>query len=132
MSVTITVDHTRRRVLVRCTGVVTYADMERHVQIEQRDGGITYSGLIDFRGCETSMSVDQVRSLAHQIHSQWSHRNCGPAAIVADHDVMYGMARLFVTLSDVTGDSIGPPIEVFRDIDDAAQWLSAYEPATGE
>jgi hypothetical protein len=132
MPVTVTIDHTRRRVLVRCTGVVTYAGVEGHVRMEERDGGIAHTGLIDLRGCETSMSVNEVRSLAHRIQSQGWRRNRGPAAIVANNDVMYGMARLFATLSDVTGDGARSPIEVFRDIEDAEQWLSAYEPATGE
>jgi hypothetical protein len=132
MPVTVTVDHAQRRVFVRWTGGVTYADVGRHLRIEQRDEGITYSGLVDFRGCGTNLSVDEVRALARRIRTQWSHHNRGPAAIVADDLVMYGMARLFATLCDVTGDGVGPPIEVFRDIDDAEQWLSAYEPATGE
>lgn len=124
MPVTVTMDDARRRVVVRCTGVVTYADIERHVQIEKPHAEVTHTGLVDLRGCGTSMSVDEVRSLAYRIHTRWSHRIRGPAAIVADDDVTYGMARLFATLSEVTGDGAGPPIEVFRDIHDAEQWLS--------
>jgi hypothetical protein len=137
MPVTVTVDHAQRRVFVRCTDVVTYADVERHLQIEEQNGGITYSGLIDFRGCGTNLSVDEVRSLANRIRTQWPLHNRGPAAIVADHLVVYGMARLFATLSDGAGDGVSLPIEVFRDIHDAEQWLSQFgavrqPPATGE
>jgi hypothetical protein len=124
MPVTVTVDHAQRRVLVRCSGVVTYADIESHVQIEEPHAEVTHSGLVDLRGCGTDMSVDEVRALAYRIHTRWSHRYRGPTAIVADDDVMYGMARLFATLSEVTGNGISPPIEVFRDIEDAEQWLS--------
>jgi hypothetical protein len=124
MSVTVIVDHDQRRVFARCTGVVTCADMERHLQIEERPGEITYSGLMDCRGCETNMSVAEARSLAFRIHTRRSGLNRGPTAIVADGDVMYGMARLFATLTDVAGDGAGAPIGVFRDIHDAEQWLA--------
>jgi hypothetical protein len=124
MPVTVIVDHDQRRVFARCTGVVTCADMERHLQIRERPGEITYSGLIDCRGCETNISVAEARSLAFQIHSQRAGVNRGPTAIVADDDVMYGMARLFATLTDVTSDGAGAPVGVFRDMHDAEQWLA--------
>jgi hypothetical protein len=124
MPVTVTVDHDQRRVLVRGSDVVTYADVERHLQIAALDGGIKYSALIDFRECTTNVSADEVRSLAHRILGHWPHSDRGPAAIAAGGLVMYGMARLFATLSDVAADGAGPPIEVFRDIHDAERWLS--------
>lgn len=124
MPVTVSVGNDERRVLVRCTDVVTYVDVERHLQAEDRLEAPTYSVLIDCRGCETNLSVEQVRSLATRFRTHWSHRQRGLAAIVADGLVMYGMARLFTTLSDVAGNGVAPPIEVFRDIGDAEQWLS--------
>jgi N-acetyl-anhydromuramyl-L-alanine amidase AmpD len=119
------VDHAKRRVVTRCEGVVTFEDVLEHLEFEERERGLTYHELFDVRGCRTNLTADQIRSLVHQVRAvARSHPGFGPTAIVAHSDILYGMARMFALLNEVP-DHIGPgpPVEVFRDVGEAEQWL---------
>lgn len=125
MPIAVTVDHVQHRVLARCEGLVTYADVDRHIQFEEQERGLSYRELFDTRGASTNLTPEQIRRLVRRVHTlHRAHPDFGPTAIVADSDVMYGMARMFALLNEVPdrGPS-GPPIEVFRDVYEAERWL---------
>jgi N-acetyl-anhydromuramyl-L-alanine amidase AmpD len=133
MPIRSTVDHARHRVTTRCEGVVTFDDVVEHLELEARERGLSYHELFDVSGCRTNITADQIRSLVHQVRVlARSHPGFGPTAIVAHSDVMYGMARMFSILNEVPEHGVpGPPIEVFRDVAEAEQWLR-MQARTGE
>jgi hypothetical protein len=131
MPITVTVDHAQRRVLARCEGVITYADVELHLQFEEQERGLTYQELFDARGATTNLTPEEIRRLVSRVQTlHRSQPDFGPTAIVADSDFMFGMARMFALLNDVTeGGTSGPAVEAFRDVYSAEQWLRVH--ATG-
>jgi N-acetyl-anhydromuramyl-L-alanine amidase AmpD len=128
MPIRATIDHARHRVTTRCEGVVTFEDIEHHLGLEERERGLSYHELFDVTGCRTNITAEQVRALVHQVRVlARSHPDFGPTAIVAHSDVMYGMARMFSILNEVPDHGVpGPPVEVFRDVAEAEQWLRMH------
>ncbi len=76
----------------------------------------------DLRRCETDLRYDSVEKISQFMHANydasWSHRF---TAIVADTEVMYGMARMYEALIA----RIPIEIEVFREMEQAQAWLRA-------
>jgi hypothetical protein len=133
MPITVTVDHAHHRVLARCHGVVTYQDVERHLQFEEQQRGLSYEELFDTRGATTTITSAEIWRLVHRVHAlQRSHPPFGATAIVADSDVLYGMARMFAILNDVPDGDVRPRVEVFRDTGEAELWLRAQSQESGE
>src|SRR5713226_5735817 len=51
----------------------------------------------------------------------------GKTAIVATEPVVFGLARMYAILCE----QMGPPVEVFRTVAEAEQWLDSRASATG-
>jgi hypothetical protein len=90
--------------------------------------------LFDVRNCQTNMTTEDIRRLVRRVHAlQRAHVDFGPTAIVADSDMLYGMARMFALLNEAPDHGKpGPPIEVFRDVREAEQWLNTRAAGPGE
>jgi hypothetical protein len=77
--------------------------------------------LLDCRGVEPADTGVLVRYLADSANRLSAHLKCGPIAIVVDSTVEYGMARMYMALTDLTH----PDTQVFRDIHEAESWLAS-------
>ena len=128
MPIKTVVDDVRRRVIARCSGVVSYEDIAEHLDFEEQRRGLDYRELIDARRCSTNLTPEQIRSLVRRVHRlAQAHSDFGPTAIVADSDLVYGMARMFALVNEIPDETgPGPPIEVFRDVGEAEQWLAMH------
>ena len=77
--------------------------------------------LFDMRSATASdLSTSQMRSLVALIEQRRRHPGPSRWAIVVSHDVDFGLSRMF----EVFADKISTDIRVFRDIDEAKQWLA--------
>jgi hypothetical protein len=76
--------------------------------------------LLDFRGCETDLRYDTVEEIGRFVSSHfdpsWSHRF---TALVADAEVLYGMARMYEALTE----RVPTESQVFRELEQAREWL---------
>jgi len=123
MTITYTLDRAAGRMYTRAEGMLTLPELEAHLDVEERDRALGYGELFDARGARTDLSADGVRRLverARQAHA--GGLVVGPTAIVADNDVVYGMARMYAML----GEFVHAPVEVFREVEPALAWLDDF------
>ncbi len=77
--------------------------------------------LLDCREVSPPDSVEVVKHLAHQASVLSEEFGCGPIAIIVRSDAEYGMARMYMALTDASH----PETEVFRDYDEGLEWLKS-------
>src|SRR6185503_9656376 len=120
MPIRYSVDRLHGRLLTHADGVVTFQDINAHLDIEQRDHNLDRPELIDARGATTRLTTEQIRRLVQRAANMLRVADLGPTAIVTNDDVIFGMARMYALLAD----SVGVAAEVFRDVDAASRWLN--------
>jgi hypothetical protein len=122
MPVTYEIDSSRHLVRTLASGLVTYRELERHVAEEEHDDAIGLAEVIDARGATTDLTSDQVRGLVARTDALVRKGHFGALAIVTDSDVVFGMARMYELLCEI---SLPVQIHVFRDLEPALAWLCA-------
>jgi hypothetical protein len=121
MPITHSIEPTGPRVCTRAAGIVTYEELNKHLEDEVRDHALEMGELLDARDATTDITGREVRLLAYRTERLARTDQFGPLAIVATSEVAYGMARMYQTLCDALPVHIG----VFRDIGEAREWLDA-------
>jgi hypothetical protein len=115
------IDKERRLVITTCSGILTLADAYAHQQElrKQPDFDPTFSQFIDFSEVtKLDMSKEDIDRFAQStIFSPHSRR-----AILATHDVAYGLARMYGILREFKGEE---GIQVFRNRNEAMTWVLA-------
>jgi len=125
MAITYTLDRERRRMFTRAEGPLTIADLLDHLRVEELDRAEGYAELFDARGATTDVRADDVRRLVERTRElQAAGKVVGPTAIVADNDVVFGMARMYAILSEF----VQAPVEVYREVPPALEWLDHVSP----
>jgi len=123
MSITYSVDPGSGHLLTRADGVVTFQDIDAHLDVEQRNRDLHRPELIDARDATTNVTALQVRLLIKRAASMLRVVDLGPTAIVTTNDVVYGMARMYSILAE----GAGVHAEVFRDMRSANSWLQQFD-----
>lgn len=108
------------RLLTRADGVVTFDEINGHLDLEQLNRDLDRSELIDARDATTDLMPAQVRQLVMRAAAMLRVVKLGPTAIVTTDDVVYGMARMYSILAE----GVGARAEVFRDLESAIRWLN--------
>jgi hypothetical protein len=119
MPIQYVIDRIHQRILTQAEGLVTFADLSRHLDAEERDRGLELPELFDARGATTNVTTQQVRTLVSRAAAALRRIPLGPTAIVATDDLVFGMARMYAILTE----DAGARVEVFRDIESANRWL---------
>lgn len=112
------IDPQRRLVTSRIWGAVTDAEIHQHNQKLRYDPKFdpTFQQLVDMTGITTigvSTSMINETSL-DQFFEPGTRR-----AFIATDDAVFGMARMFA----LRAEGLGQTIQVFRDSDEAREWL---------
>jgi hypothetical protein len=119
------IDKERRLVIGTLAGVATMANALAHqVNLQKHpDFDPSFSQLMDCtQGTKAQLSCEQVQQLARNaIFSPNSRR-----AILVTGKVAFGLARMFEWLRDSRGEE---GIRVFRDLNDAIEWVLAKRAA---
>jgi hypothetical protein len=116
-------DQQNNRLITTAEGVVTFEEINAHLDLEERNGDLNRPELIDARNASTTITAEQVRHLAHRAAGMLSRMRLGPSALVTNDDVVFGMGRMY----SVFAESAGAIVEVFRDIDAANRWLAHFD-----
>jgi hypothetical protein len=119
MPIRYSIDPARHRLMTVADGVVTFHDINAHLDLEQRNRDLHRAELIDARGATTDVTSEQVRRLVRRAADMLRVVELGPTAIVTTDDVVYGMARMYSILAE----GVGVNVEVFRDMEFATRWL---------
>ena len=119
------IDKERRLVMTTVSGVFTMADALGHQEklLKDSDFDPTFSQLMDLTHVTTvELGTDDVRTVASRsVFSPHSRR-----AILAKTDLVFGLARMFEMLREGFGEQ---GIRVFRNLDDALEWVLAKNTA---
>ena len=124
MPITHVIDRVRQRMFAQANGLITFEDLNAHLDAEERERGLDLPELFDARGASTNVTPAQVRQLVNRAHTTLHKGPLGPTAIVVTDDMAFGMARMYAIL----GNPLGIVVEVFRDIESAEQWLASWIP----
>jgi hypothetical protein len=126
MAITYTLDRERRRMYTRAEGRLNMADLLDHLRVEELDRAEGYAELFDARGATTDVKADDVRRLVARTRElQAAGKVVGATAVVADNDVVFGMARMYAILSEFEH----APVAVYREVPPALEWLDDLSPA---
>jgi len=123
MPIDYVIDRDRGRIYSVAHGLVTFADVTRHIEAQAREDALELPELVDAQDATTNLTPDQVRQLAHRTQAIMKTLPLGPTAIVAENSYVFGMARMYSILAE----SAGAPVAVFHDIDEASKWLENWK-----
>jgi hypothetical protein len=120
------IDKERKLVISTGSGVFTLADALAHQEKLRKDSDFdpSFSQLLDFTHVtKVELDAKDVRRLAQTFVFAGDSRR----AILVTSDVAFGFARMFEMLRDTLGEK---GIRVFRNLDDALDWVLAKNTAT--
>jgi hypothetical protein len=112
-------DPGRGWLLTTANGLVTFHDINEHLNVEEYNRDLGRPELIDARGAITNLTADQIRRLAQRAADTVSRVPLGPTAIVTTNDFVFGMARMYSAFAE----RAPARVEVFREMDAADVWL---------
>jgi hypothetical protein len=101
-------------------GIVTFQDIQAHLDEEAAAGALGYRELFDATTAETNLTAAEVRAIVTRLLSLMRTNTLGPTAVVTINPVFYGMVSMMSVISDLQQ---GPRIGVFRRVDAALNWL---------
>jgi hypothetical protein len=122
MPVTVTLRPDGLLEIVR-SGAVDSAEEDASLVLRNADTRITpgMCVLVDSRKVVPADSCEVVQHLAAVARATAAGLDCGALALVVDSDVGYGMARMYMALTEAKH----PNTQVFRDYDEAVLWLTS-------
>jgi hypothetical protein len=126
MPIRYSIDPINNRLLTHADGVVTFHDINAHLDVEERNRDLNRAELVDARGATGDLSADQVRRLVQRAATMQRAVELGPTAIVTSNDVLFGMARMYSILAE----GVGAQAEVFREPESAMTWLDSQSGAS--
>lgn len=97
MPVTVTHDEARERCTIQLTGLITLGDLEAGVDQQVAAGGWRLPTAIDTSDATgISLNFSDIQQLVAFVGVRVArHGRRGPVAIIAPHDLVYGVARMY-------------------------------------
>jgi hypothetical protein len=123
MPVTYDVDRDLSLIRTRCVGAVRLSDVVAHFRELRNDASLheRVDVLLDLTEVQTNPRSDQLRSAAREVESLGRKIGWGACAIVADRDILFGIARMFHAFAQ---DQF-THANVLRDREEAERWLAS-------
>ena len=126
MTVQYQIDGSIRRITTRAFAEVTIEEVLEH--FDELSADPCYKPeldvLLDLVDCKTLPGADEIRSAAERVTADFSSLRFGRLAIVVVSDALFGMLRMFHTLSETAFSDA----QIFRGRDQALQWLGEFGP----
>ena len=126
MAIRYSVDFERNVLHTVCAGAVRLDDVLVHLEelVKDRTLPDDLDLLLDLSTTTTAPSADQLRLVAERVTATREDIDWGRCAIVVSRDVLFGLSRMF----EVHTESVFEDSHVFRDRDEALEWLEAGPP----
>jgi hypothetical protein len=115
-----TVSHPQRLVVAVAKDEVTVADIEQYFAGVTAEGGMSYRKIFEITHTPNALSEDNLKALGQRVVFYAQHGQVGPVAIVAASDESYAQAQIFASSAQVRR-----PLQIFRELHVARQWLDA-------
>jgi hypothetical protein len=117
-------DRARQRLTIIGRDPVGVPDVLAWLERRAADGSWPCGTLDDLRLVTWNPTTEEVRRILRRIVAlSVTHGLRGPAAIVATHPVLFGMAHMYSALSDPTAG----PVEAFYELAEAERWLDEHQ-----
>ena len=125
MPVTYRIDPERRRIVTRCEGDTLLADVLSHFDELELDANCPAGAdvLLDLSRNTSLPNIGQIRAAAERTGDASRKVKFGAIAIVVGTEAMFGMARVFETLTERHFARTG----VFRSREAAEAWLDRLD-----
>lgn len=111
-------------------GTLSISEEEINLQERLKDP-LVFPGmrvLVNALRVEPADSVNLIRHLAGIARATAAKLDCGAVALLVKSEVEYGMARMYMTLTEVEH----PNTQIFTDYEEALAWLKAQTPTTSK
>ena len=119
-------DDVRQRIVATGFGIIKLSHIQSVMDQQHAEGTWHYAVLYDFRDATTSVTGDDMWSLASHVQGLGPMTR-GPVAVVATDPAFYGVARMYSMMTDRAGLRFA----VFRDRADAERWLDEQQQVRG-
>jgi hypothetical protein len=121
MPVTYRIDPERKRILTRCAGNTTLAEVLAHFDELELDANCPPGAdvLLDLTAMTNLPNVGQIRTAADRTGDASRRVRFGSIAVVVQSDALFGMARVFEAFTD----RYFARTSVFRNREAAEAWL---------
>ena len=113
-------DDELRRFEITGRGALDLPDLVAALERIREGDGWSYGVLLDLLLVTSLPSVSELRPIMELARSGGPNDTRGPLAIVAVNPTLYGIACAYAALAQPRGR-----VQVFRDRDDAKQWLAS-------
>jgi len=122
MPVRYRIDPERKRILTRCEGNATLAEVLAHFDELEVDANCPPGAdvLLDLRPMTNLPNVGQIRTAADRAGDAAKRVRFGAVAIIVSSEALFGMARVFETFTERHFARTG----VFRSREAAEEWLN--------
>ena len=122
MPVTYQINREARFIETYCTGVVTFDEVMGHFEQLEAEAALPerLDVLLDLEGVTTLPESGQLLEVARAVDRLKAKLEWGACAIVASHDALFGMSRMFEAFVEGSFARIA----VFRKREDAKGWLA--------
>jgi hypothetical protein len=122
MPVTYQINREARFIETYCTGVVTFDEVMGHFEQLEAEAALPerLDVLLDLAGATTLPESGQLLEVARAVERLKAKLEWGACAIVASHDALFGMSRMFEAFAEGSFARIA----VFRKREDAKGWLA--------
>ena len=122
MPVTYQINREARFIETYCTGVVTFDEVMGHFEQLEAEAALPerLDVLLDLAGATTLPESGQLLEVARAVERLKAKLEWGACAIVASHDALFGMSRMFEAFAEESFARIA----VFRKREDAKGWLA--------
>ena len=125
MKYEISIDHARDFAVVTVHGEATFDGLMEVYEALAVDGQFSVrKRLWDLRDATVAMTTAELERLGHEGQARDNQRS-SRAAVVASRDVDFGLARV----NEVYRASSSTEMRVFRDLEEAREWLTESNPA---
>src|SRR5512138_1216308 len=122
MSITVQVDHERKRIYSFAIGDLTFEELFFHMRHESGTEAASYAEIFDCSEADISLTAAHIRMLAEYRKTIAESQPPGPVAIVANADLYLGVFRMFDGLTKGIR-----PLKVFSARSSAEIWLDSLE-----
>ena len=99
MPIRYSVDRLHGRLLTHADGILTFHDINAHLDLEQRDRHLDRPELVDARGAKADLTTEQIRRLVQRAANMLRVVDLEPTAIATNDDVVFGMALMYSLLA---------------------------------
>ena len=125
MPITFRIDKKSGIVFTTMEGTVSISEIIDGLQelMTHPDFSPGLNGLVDMRNSTVNSTPEEVKRIAELMTSHREEIGISRSAVVVSKDAIFGMARMF----QVFAEKSSIKTQLFRDIDEARQWLGIGE-----